>query len=288
MTAGIRSTLTFTGIVAAAGLLVMASVAQAGSTPAGPGELPAIARADDMRATPLPMAPGEKKPKDPKKALVGHWKLDEKKGTTARDSSHNDGALYTGDSDPLWQPKDGVWHGALGLDGVDDYVELPIGSLIDQLTDCTIMTWMNWTGEHSWQRIFDFGSSDAVNMFLTPESGEGTGSTDPYVLRFAITLGGGGAEQRISTAPLPRGWHHVAVTIDAEADIGTLYVDGAPVAENAAMALSPSDLGATGNNWLGRSQYAWDSYFKGSLDDFRIYDQVLSAGEIQAVMGGLD
>lgn len=41
---------------------------------------------------------------------------------------------------------------------------MPIGSLIDELTNCTIMTWVNWSGMHSWQRIFDFGSGTEVLM----------------------------------------------------------------------------------------------------------------------------
>jgi hypothetical protein len=225
----------------------------------------------------------EQKPKDPKKAVVGHWQLDEKKGSSARDSSGNghDGIAY---GSGAWQPNAGAVHGALGLDGVDDYVDLPIGSLISQLTNCTIMTWVNWSGEHSWQRIFDFGSGTEVNMFLTPMSGYGTASGEPYELRFAITTGGGGAEERISATPLPGGWHHVAVTINADAQVGTLYVDGAPVAAKTGLTLTPGNLGITSQNWLGRSQYSSDSYFQGSLDDFRIYDQALSQGEIQAVM----
>jgi len=234
--------------------------------------------------------------KDPKEALVGHWKLDEKKGSIAYDSSGNcnDGTLH---GDPLWQPKDGVLHGALWLPGgpgelngeyIDgSYVGLPIGSLISQLTDCTIMTWVNWSGQDSWQRIFDFGSGMQVNMFLTPRSGEGMGSTNPYDMRFAITTDGGGAEERVSAVePLPSGWHHVGVTIQADYGIATLYLDGASVGENTAMTLTPSNLGSTGQNRLGRSQYPWDSYFEGCLDDFRIYDQALSRGQIQAVMGG--
>jgi cytochrome c len=50
------------------------------------------------------------------------------------------------------------------------------------------------------------------------------------------------------------------------------------------MTLTPSDLGETSQNWLGRSQYESDSCYAGFLDDFRIYDRALSQGEIQAVL----
>jgi len=293
MTGRIRDVRIITGIMVVAGWLAIASVILAGNAPAVPDDLAAITCPEVGGTVTAPLASDEKKPKDPKKALVGYWKLDEKKGSTARDSSGNgnDGTLY---GDCVWQPKAGVLHGALWLPGgpgqVDgEYVEgpcveLPIGSLIHQLTNCTIMTWVNWSGGPSWQRIFDFGSSTEVNMFLTPMSGYGTGSTEPYELRFAITTGGGGAEERVSTTPLPGGWHHVAVAINDDDHITTLYLDGTPVAENTAMTLTPSHLDVTSNNWLGRSQYSGDSYYAGSLDDFRIYDQALSEGEIQAIM----
>ncbi len=225
-------------------------------------------------------------PKDPKEALVGHWKLDEKKGPIAYDSSgnQNHGVVY---GDAVWQPKAGVLRGALSFDGVDDYVELPIGGLVSQLTSCSIMSWVNWSGEYSWQRVFDFGSGGDANMFLTPLSGEGCESTRPYDMRFAITLGGGCSEERacaLEDQGLPRdGWHHVVVTIDADEGVATLYLDGEPVGENAEMTLTPSDLGVTTQNWLGRSQYESDSLYAGSLDDFRIYNRALSQAEIQVI-----
>lgn len=223
-------------------------------------------------------------PANPQAALAGHWKLDEEEGSTARDSSRNNnhGTLY---GDPTWMPDAGVVGGALWLDGDDDYVSLPIGSLIGQLTNCTIMTWAYWDGKHSWQRIFDFGSGTEVNMFLTPMTGEGTGSTAPYELRFAMTTGGGGAEERVSAGTLDRGeWYHIAVTIDGDNGIITLYLSGTPVAQNAGATLAPRDLGTTTQNWLGRSQYRWDRYYEGALDDFRIYSRALSPGEIRTVL----
>ncbi|NLT76301.1 MAG: LamG domain-containing protein, partial [Planctomycetes bacterium] len=47
----------------------------------------------------------------------------------------------------------------------------------------------------------------------------------------------------------------------------------------------PADLGATTQNWLGRSQYEADEYFGGALDDFRIYRRALSASEIRFLAG---
>jgi DNA-binding beta-propeller fold protein YncE len=211
-------------------------------------------------------------------APVGWWKLDDGSGAIARDSSGNNrhGILLGG---PQWVS--GQVGGALRFDGANDYVSLAIGPLISTLTSGTFTAWANFEQGGSWVRIFDFGTGPTVNMFLTPAIG-----TDG-AMRFAITTGGNGAESQL-TAPsiLAPGWHHVAVVIDGTARAMQLYLDGATVAGANTNTL-PRDLGATAQNWLGRSQYAADGYYKGMLDDFRIYDQVLSGQEIGRVMLGL-
>jgi hypothetical protein len=50
------------------------------------------------------------------------------------------------------------------------------------------------------------------------------------------------------------------------------------------MTHAPFRLGATGQNWIGRSQYGADPYFNGKIDDFRIYQGALSAAEVAALM----
>ncbi len=202
---------------------------------------------------------------------VGWWKLDEISGTNAADSSGNgnDGTLYG----PFWTT--GQIGGALDFDGWNDYVSLPIGSVINSLTNCTIATWVNWSWDSSWQRIWDFGTGTTYYMFLTPRNSYNNR------LRFAITrTGWSGEEQTTAPAVLPNGWHHVTVTIDAGNHTHKLYLDGSPVAQNTSGYLDPSDLGNTNQNWLGRSQYSADPYFDGRLDDVRIYNFTLSPEEV--------
>ncbi len=154
------------------------------------------------------------------------------------------------------------------------YVSLPAG-IVSTLNDFTIETWIRLNSTANWSRIFDFGNSTTVNMFLTPQNG-GDGR-----LRFAITTSGGGAEQQINTgAALSAGVsYHIAVTL--KGNTGILYVNGAAVGTNSAMTLRPSSLGSTANNYIGRSQYP-DPYFNGAIDEFRIYSAALSSSEIAA------
>ncbi len=205
-------------------------------------------------------------------AAISWLKLDETSGTTAADASGNNNAGTLVNS-PAWIG--GKTGNALVLNGTNQYATLPNG-ITSNLHDFTVSAWVYWNGGGNWQRVFDFGSGTSVNMFLTPKNGANGN------LRFAITTSGGAGEQRIDgTAALTSGgWHHVAVTLSGTT--GTLYVDGQQVGQNTGMTLRPSDLGATTQNRIGRSQYN-DPYFNGRLDDFRVYAGALSAAEISAL-----
>jgi hypothetical protein len=206
---------------------------------------------------------------------VGWWSFDEKTGTVAADVSpnKNNGALVSG---PTWVA--GQIDGGVRFDGTDDHVSLPIGSLLGKLTNSTFAIWANYAQQGgAWQRLFDFGTGETVNMFLTPAiGGSNTGQ-----MRFAITISGNGAESQL-TAPsrLVTGWHHIAVAINATSMSMQLFLDGETIATATTRTL-PRDLGNTTQNWLGRSQYGADAYYVGALDDFRIYDQALNQQQIQ-------
>jgi hypothetical protein len=192
-----------------------------------------------------------------------------------RDNSGN-GHHATALNGPVYVSGPTSFGTALRLDGLNDYVQLPIGSVISTLTDCTIATWVNWSGlGNAWQRIFDFGTGETVNMFITGNASGGS-------LRFVITIAGNTDEDQTKTSVgLPHNrWHHVAVTIDSANMVHTLYLDGKVIGQNTEARNTPSDMGQTTQNWLGRSQYSADPYFRGSLDEFYIFDRVLSQNEI--------
>jgi len=201
------------------------------------------------------------------------------------EGSLQDGSGKGNDGTPMGDPTyaDGPagYGKVLNMDGTNDYVDLPIGSLIETWRDVTIAVRVNQTDvSRLWQRVFDIGTGATVYMFLTPNNGASQST------RFAITTAGGGASESLVTAPAPlsAGWHHVAVTIDSAGMTLQLYVDGDMVASGPTTTL-PADMGVTTQNWLGRSQWEADPYFMGMLDEFRIYNRALSASEVRYLAG---
>ena len=167
---------------------------------------------------------------------------------------------------------------ALVLDGNDNFVDLPIGNLVSTLTDCTISTWVNWAGtSDTWTRVFDFGTGTATNFWLSPR-------TNTNQIRAAIKLSDAVGEQQANgnVGSLEGdNWQHLAVVIKTgDPNTMSLYLNGDLIGVNNNLTTLPEDLGVTTQNYLGKSQWP-DPYFDGMIDDFRIYDRALSAGEVK-------
>ncbi|MER7394052.1 beta-L-arabinofuranosidase domain-containing protein [Streptomyces sp. NPDC000151] len=243
------------------------------------------ARADDEAVTLLPIArvhhqrynvywlTGE--PPSPPPAFAAWYRFDETSGTTAVDATGNDKAaqLVGGAS---WAT--GKTGGAVALDGGGGHVRLAEDILVGA-SAYSVATWVKLDGQPAtWSRIFDFGTGATANMFLTPCSDAGT-------LRYAITVGGGGTEQRIDADPLPTGeWVHVAVAYGKGTAV--LYVNGREAGRNEKVTAQPDWFG---NHipaaYIGKSQYP-DPYLKAAVDDFRVYGKTLTAAEIAALAQG--
>jgi len=228
---------------------------------------------DDIRL--YAVAPEATSPVDPGTAgLMALYTMD---GNVQDSSGKNYHGTISGDA----SYEAGYAGQALVLNGVNAYVTLPIGPMIATLTDTTIATHVYFGGgTGSWQRIFDFGSGSGTSpyLFLCPRQG----TSGP--LRFAIRSATVGEQIADSTVTMSVGWHHVAVKIDSQAMRIDVYLDGELIASGATTVL-PKDLGDTTQNWLGRSQYTADAYLLGSLDDFRIYNRVLSDAELRYLAG---
>jgi arabinan endo-1,5-alpha-L-arabinosidase len=161
----------------------------------------------------------------------------------------------------------------LNLSGSSQYISLPAG--VGALR--TFAGWVKWGGGTAWQRIFDFGTGTNSYAMLTPKASNGR-------LRFEITPKIGEARQLDAPYALPTNvWTHVAVTLDGRQAV--MFVNGQAVAANSSVNLLPADvLGSA--NYLGRSQFANDSYFQGQMDSVQIASRTLPLEQITAASIG--
>jgi hypothetical protein len=170
---------------------------------------------------------------------------------------------------------------AAQFNGTNAYIDLgaSFGTLVGSLSSCTITGWVDYTGTTgNWQRFFDFGKDTNAYVYMSTR----TTTTNQ---RFAITTSSSGGESGItSSRDMSVGWHQMTGMLDASAMTISFYIDGTLIGSTATTKL-PKDLGATTNNWLGRSQWSGDAYFNGSIDEFRVYNRVLTEGEIRYLAG---
>jgi Concanavalin A-like lectin/glucanases superfamily len=169
--------------------------------------------------------------------------------------------------------------GALTLDGVNDFVNMPNG-LISRWSSVTVMVWVSWSGGPCWQRVFDFGSSSngednagsATSAFsLSPSSCPNGVVTGLFELSGDLRAVNG---NRLTVGALTQ----VALALDGTRGTLTLFLNGTAVGE-AAVPWQLSQLEDV-NTWLGRSQWSQDKFMQGSLSELRIYSRALSSQEV--------
>ena len=163
-------------------------------------------------------------------------------------------------------------NGILKLDGIDDYIEMPRG-ILNGNDKYTIAMNVKTANVKVNQFTWNFGNSSSNGyIFLNTSRPDGK-------LRYAITSGTYSGESEVAYAGgvSAGAWSSVVVTIDGNKTV--LYKDGVKVAEGITAVL-PSQLGDTRQNWIAKSPYEGDGYFKGEVDDFRIYNHAMTADEV--------
>ncbi|MCM1109533.1 MAG: family 43 glycosylhydrolase [Clostridium sp.] len=158
------------------------------------------------------------------------------------------------------------------------------GDIMASLTDFTIHTriYIPSSVTLSGNGFFIWTFSNAANISTSPT---GYLFLNAQQLRYAITRTNYSAESGISRNKTlsKEGWQ--AVTLTQKDGLATLYLNGIKV-QQGTVGLSPSDVGATACNWLGRSCYSGDKYLgNAQISDFRIYDGAIDEAEIRRLAG---
>jgi hypothetical protein len=201
---------------------------------------------------------------------VAAYSFDAGEGTVAEDASgnENDGTI----EGATWAR--GKFGGALKFDASEEDILTVANSPELSLTEeFTLEAWVKpESSEGEWETLFAKEDSAAPHFsyllyiqdnlrrvagFLTNEEEEGGATSEPEVLP-------------------THGWTHIALTADGAK--ARLYIDGELVETGAAFPLQSTD----GALRIGGNKIFAGEYFDGRIDEVRIYDRALDAGEVAA------
>ncbi len=199
--------------------------------------------------------------------MIANWKFDEGDGSIADDSAGaNHGTIYGA------QWTTGKVGGALSFDGVNDYVNCGNDSVFDITDRITLAAWIKVNSfDIGWQAIVTKGDG----AWRLQRAGFGD------TIEFACTglLVNGGPWIFGNTPVNDSRWHHVAGVYDGSKLY--LYVDGMlDVSKVATGTINTNDYPVyIGDN----AEFLTRPYWNGRIDDVRIYERALSAGEIRGL-----
>jgi chitodextrinase len=192
--------------------------------------------------------------------LLRYWTLDQTSGTTAADVSGNSGSA-TLVGGPTWTT--GVVGNGLDFNGTSAY--LNAGNIGP--AKFSLSAWVNvsTTATSDWHAIVIKQNSYGFEM----SNG-----------RVYASVGNGSAWTNTVQATIPSGvWKHIVQTYDGTTN--RLYIDGALVASGAG-AFTNSSANLLIGSWNGSSEY-----FKGKIDEVRVYNGALTATEVSLLFNSV-
>ncbi|MBM4225487.1 MAG: hypothetical protein FJ167_12080, partial [Gammaproteobacteria bacterium] len=163
----------------------------------------------------------------------------------------------------------GKSNSAFAFDGINDYIS--IGGPREDLATITVCAWIKLASNSPVGTIYSDTSVANHNDFIV------AANSDTIRIRAdksGATLG--------SVQPWSAGsgrWRHLVFAMGATNSV--IYLDGVPVVD---VAGSGSNVGFHTDVWIGAEYYhTGRDYFRGALDEIRIYNRALSANEVTAL-----
>ena len=229
----------------------------------------------DVGLPPEDCVPGEQPPLD---SLIHRYSFDGT-GLNAVDT--------VGNMNGTISPNAGLTgDGVLDLASGSDFVDLSNNVLID-LTEVTVVAWTTWRGSAGWQRVFDFGVSEAGE-------GQHNGGRSYFCLMAAtgfenqakpglggeIKAPGFNTVRLASKADMKDRYAQVAFSFKGGVS-ASIYLDGDRLAMQPTT-IKLSDI-QFANNWIGQSQYP-DPNYNGTYREFRIYKTALNGCQLHTLL----
>lgn len=204
---------------------------------------------------------------------IAQWHFDEGFGGNAADSIGGyDGTILNA----TWTT-DSVSGNALNFDGTGDYVDTSL--VATSLTsDYTFEAWVKANGLSTWAGV--------ITSNVTSPSYNGFNLQIGTSQRLAICAMSGGSYTytRTSWAPTTGVWYHLVGVHDSSTNTNTLYVNGNSEDNDVQAVTMPNVNVMIGKFYCNTNNL----YFNGVIDEVAIYDEALSATEVQDLFDTLD
>ncbi|WP_272473957.1 LamG-like jellyroll fold domain-containing protein [Baekduia alba] len=200
--------------------------------------------------------------------LVGAWGFDETSGTGASDSSGNG---LNGTITGATRSTTGKFGNDLTFNGTSNWVTVADNAKLDLTNKITMEAWVNPTAlGTTWRTAMIKENTSALVYSLYANAGNSKASGHVSTPAESNTM---------STANIAvNTWTHLATTYDGATL--KLYVNGTLVSSKAVTGSMPNSTGALrfgGNN-------VWGEWFKGQLDEIRLYNTALTQAQVQSDM----
>jgi alpha-tubulin suppressor-like RCC1 family protein len=227
-----------------------------------------------FRPTPIPTATAT--PTLSPNNLRAYWHFDTPNQNPVSDGSYNGNNLWLSGG-PL--PTNNVSNlafvnsYALNLNEIEGYSQYGVASSIDLANrSFTVMLWARRYRAGVQEFMLSQGSASGVDKVLQL----GFRADDAFTCAFW------GDDLNTSVVTRDNLWHHYACAYDAVTNSRRAYRDGQLIGSD----ITAGDYSGAGSLTVGRLSYSADNHFRGALDEVRIYNIALTAGQVSVMALG--
>lgn len=228
--------------------------------------------------------------------LVGYWPFDGQQtnwsANTTNDLSGNNNTGSMINMSTSTSPIAGIAGQGLKFDGTNDYVQATNSSSLNPSTEITLAGWVyldyTYPGVYT-PKFFSFISKNTPNdggyLLWFDDNNFGIGGDGRFTAMFAAGNafdGAWGGKPSTDGFLLPKEWTHVAVTYNTSTQSIKFYKNGV-IFRDTTYDSGNGNLSSTNNLLINYGTDSWKNYFKGTTDEVRIYNRVLSANEVAAL-----
>lgn len=206
-------------------------------------------------------------PRDLDPYLIGYWNLNETSGTTLNDTSGNNrNATVTGTTSVA-----GIAAAARRMDGSADIITVSDHAAFSGMEEFSISLWVRPEDTSSYDTLVckQTGSAPySYCLFWVPEFQK---------IAFRVNSDGNDLMSPNNSAPRNT-WTHVVATYKGATGEEKIYINGV-LCQGCSQTISSGNVGTNTSNLVFGSRYGGE-VLTGALDEIRIYNTTLNAGEV--------